>query len=739
MAAEKLGLEVAVEGFKQFMSQMGKMDGAIDGTGKKWGGLSGIAGKAGKALGTVAKVGIGAVVTGATAAVGAVGGLAVGIGKLASEAAPVAGLASAFERLTADITGGSDAMLASLQDASGGMIANRDLMESFNKAASLVSKDFAEQLPDAMQYLGKVSAATGTDLDYLLDSLVTGVGRLSPMILDNLAIQVNATEANEAYAKSHGVLVEEMSKAEQQTAMMDLVLEKLAANTADMPDVSGSAAQGMASLGATLQNVKDEVGLAFLPVLQTVMGELGKLAAQIGPKVIEWAKQAGQWLGENLPMAIYAISETFKDFLGGDLEGGLNRIQVLMGELFGPGAAEMFGVFQNAIVNVVEWVQGTLIPALQSFSQWFLEEAWPAIQNFAIQVYEFLLPAFQQLGEWIMQAVEAILPLLAQAFAWVKDNMEIVVPVLAAIGVLIAALNAPILLIVGAIVLFAKAWAENWGGIQEKSAAVVTFLEDLWNNILIPAMQAIWAFISDKLIPIFKQNVEVVTAIVGPAIRTLAEIWETILYPALQRTWDFITNCVIPIFKALAEVGQAILGLAIKVVTALFEKNIETLKTIWAFIKDNIIPIFKKLGGVTKDTLGGPLQWLAENILPKTEKAFNAIKDAVSSVVDWIQRLADKIRSIEIPDWLQGHSPPPMAFWFGDIAAAVRQLSAVELPRLIADFNAMGSTMPVPAMPGGNVSTYNYATTNNYNLTTQSITRPGGLRMEFDAMALATR
>jgi len=70
------------------------------------------------------------------------------------------------------------------------MATNRDLMLSFNKASTLVSVDFAKQLPDAMQYLGKVSLATGQDLGFLLDSLVTGVGRVSPMILDNLGIQV---------------------------------------------------------------------------------------------------------------------------------------------------------------------------------------------------------------------------------------------------------------------------------------------------------------------------------------------------------------------------------------------------------------------------------------------------------------------------------------------------------------------------------------------------------------------
>ncbi len=78
-------MEVAVEGFRAFMTKMTKMENAIGKTGKQWTGLGGIAGTATKALGTLAKVGLTAVVAGATAAVAAVGALAVGMVKLGVE------------------------------------------------------------------------------------------------------------------------------------------------------------------------------------------------------------------------------------------------------------------------------------------------------------------------------------------------------------------------------------------------------------------------------------------------------------------------------------------------------------------------------------------------------------------------------------------------------------------------------------------------------------------------------
>jgi len=140
-------------------------------------------------------------IAGAVAAGGSAiaGGVAAAF-KLAVGAAPVADLQMAFEGFTQNVAGGADAMLAAMQDATGGMVPFRDLMRSFNTANQLVGEDFAQRLPEAMQYLGKVSAATGQDMSYLLDSLVTGVGRQSKMILDILGITVDAVAANEAYA-----------------------------------------------------------------------------------------------------------------------------------------------------------------------------------------------------------------------------------------------------------------------------------------------------------------------------------------------------------------------------------------------------------------------------------------------------------------------------------------------------------------------------------------------------------
>ena len=228
-----------------------------------------IAGKAALAgAAAFAGVGIAAVAAFAKITKGALG--------LAQAAAPVQGIRGAFNALTADIQGGSSAILSSLQKASAGMVTNAELMRQFNAAAQLISVDFAKKLPDAMASVGKVAAATGQDMDFLMNSLITGVGRLSPAILDNLSIQVDLTAAYEDFADANGLVAGELTKAQQQMAVMNQATEKLQTNTAKMPEVFGSASQIFGAFRTDIQNIKDDVGSDLLPVFSNLFNTFRK-------------------------------------------------------------------------------------------------------------------------------------------------------------------------------------------------------------------------------------------------------------------------------------------------------------------------------------------------------------------------------------------------------------------------------------------------------------------------------
>lgn len=276
-----------------------KASGKLDSIGGKLGGIKGIALAAG------------------AAAAGALAGIGVAAVKLAKDSAAIPGITDAFDSLTQSIEGGSKKMLKALQEGSSGMVANTELMRQFNLANQLVGEDFAKNLPDAMGFLGKVSAATGEDMGFLMDSLIRGVGRLSPLILDNLGIQVDLNQAYEDYANKLGISTSEMSKSQQQAALMEQVMAKLQENTQNMPDVAGSAAQQFAQFSVAIQNAKDQIGVALIPSLLQLVNALVPIIEEYGPKIAEW-------LAINLPIAI----EKTGQFINTKLIPFINRVKL---------------------------------------------------------------------------------------------------------------------------------------------------------------------------------------------------------------------------------------------------------------------------------------------------------------------------------------------------------------------------------------------------------------------------
>jgi hypothetical protein len=428
---------------------------------------------------------------------------------LARDAAPLKGVQDAFDGIADSAGTSGDEMLSALQKGSAGMITNRDLMLSYNKAAQLVSKDFAGQLPDAMNYVGKVAAATGQDMGFLMDSLVTGVGRLSPMILDNLGIQVDMVQASEDWAEANDRTVDSMTKTEQQTALMNQVMEKLAANTEAMPDLEGSAEQAFASFNTTLSNLKDDIGLAVLPIIQKLMEVVGPLLSDAIEKVMPYVQQFTEFIGQ------------FVDVL---LDAGFASIEMreVLENMFGTEIADRIMEIVDYIIQLKDTIMGfvndTLIP--------FVQEHWEAIKTALI-------------------AVGAILA-----------GAAIVSGILAIAGA-IAALFNPITLIIGVIALLAVAWSQNWGGIQDKVRAAVDFIRNLIQTFL-NWVQAFWAAhgeqittlvqtIWDGIVAIAEWFIDYFTIIFEAFQAAFAGDWETFgekLREAWDKVWEAIKSIV---------------------------------------------------------------------------------------------------------------------------------------------------------------------------------------------------
>lgn len=211
------------------------------------------------------------------AIVGGIRLVSIAIKDLTQNAAEIEGIERAFISLTASVNRSNKEMLSSLRSSSRGMVTNLELMRSFNLGAQLVSRQFATELPQAFEMLTKVSIATGESMTYLMDSLVRGIGRLNPRILDNLGVQIDLNAAYKRFAGELDTTAEALTKAQKQTIAWMGTLEKLKINTAALPDVTGTLAFQYAVLRTNIANARQEVERSFAPVLTNLYRRLNEL------------------------------------------------------------------------------------------------------------------------------------------------------------------------------------------------------------------------------------------------------------------------------------------------------------------------------------------------------------------------------------------------------------------------------------------------------------------------------
>ena len=80
---------------------------------------------------------------------------------------------------------------------------------------------------------------------------------------------------------------------------------------------------------------------------------------------------------------------------------------------------------------------------------------------------------------------------------------------------------------------------------------------------------------------------------------------------------------------------------------------IPVFEKIWGYIDKNILPVLKEIGKIINEVAAPAFTWLSSVIQPIVGY-FADLMGNVSGVVSWLEKLADKIKSIKIPSWAGG-------------------------------------------------------------------------------------
>lgn len=158
-------------------------------------------------------------------------------------AAKTEGIKNAFDKLN------SPNLLNNLQKATRNTVADVDLMSAAVRANNFHIS--LEALPKYFQFAQQRARATGESVDYLVESIVMGIGRKSAMILDNLGISLN--DINEELKKTP----------DYATAVGNIMDREMAKGG----EAVATTADSLAQLQAAMTNLKAEAGDIIIDVL----------------------------------------------------------------------------------------------------------------------------------------------------------------------------------------------------------------------------------------------------------------------------------------------------------------------------------------------------------------------------------------------------------------------------------------------------------------------------------------
>tara|TARA_R100001443_G_scaffold33852_4_gene47722 strand:+ start:2414 stop:4231 length:1818 start_codon:yes stop_codon:yes gene_type:complete len=190
-------------------------------------------------------------------------------------------LSTPFDNLNKAM-GGTSSALSKYRKALDGTVNDVDLMRMANQAMTLgvaSSEEEMAQLFDTAQRLGK---SLGVDTKDAVDSLVTGMGRQSIMMLDNLGIIVSTEKANEDYAASIGKTVSQLTDQEKKIAFNNAALDSATEKVAALGDEQLTTSDAIAQMSVASDGMFQSIGEALSPAINTLTGYVKSAAGAVG-------------------------------------------------------------------------------------------------------------------------------------------------------------------------------------------------------------------------------------------------------------------------------------------------------------------------------------------------------------------------------------------------------------------------------------------------------------------------
>ena len=347
---------------------------------------------------------------------------------------------------------------------------------------------------------------------------------------------------------------------------------------------------------------------------------------------------------QGIATALHNIQGGFETLIGviGNIpnilnEGGISEVIASIinafAQMFGlvdsesmlPGLQEFVDGVISGIGSVVNFITGTVLPALGQFASWFITDALPAVVSF---ITGTVVPAVQAFFAWLANAWTTIQPGLAQMADWFLNT----------------ALPAVVNFITGTVVPAVQTfftWLGNaWTTVQPGLQALGNF----FINDVIPAVVAI---VRDIVIPMIQNWIDILVSVWNTVEPVLSSLANWFLTDVMPQVISFIQDTVIPAVQHIIDILSSIWDIVGPILTILgdwFTKDV--LPKVVDFINVTVIPAVQGFINILKgiwDFVRPGLEALRDGIKP----ILQAIQTFFQPVVDFVNTLISRINDLK--------------------------------------------------------------------------------------------
>jgi phage-related protein len=399
---------------------------------------------------------------------------------------------------------------------------------SYRENANLIGSLFKNQGVAVSQLAGKtetmiakasdLSATFGGSTKNAVEALSSAFkGEFDPLEKYGISLKqstVNAEAmrlANVKSAKDWGKLTLAQQKAYTQQATTNLINKQSADSTGAFAKETNTLAHQQQVLAAKVQNVKDKIGTALLPILT-------KIASFVSDTVLPKLEEFGAWFSEN-------ILPKVKEFAASFGESVMPKLQA-------------FG----------EFLTGTVVPALQALVGWLVQnQAW------LMPIAVGLAAAAAAWKAWTLAT--AAWSAITKAAIAVQAALNVVMNA-NPIGIIILAVIA----LVAAIVYL---WKTNegfrntvikvWNALKSGVGAVVnwfrTAIPDAWNWVK-SKTQAIWNAIKSAVSAVWNGIKSLISGAINGVKSTVSNGWNSVK-SASSAAWNAVKSAISNVWNGI--------------------------------------------------------------------------------------------------------------------------------------------------------------------------------------------